>query len=136
MNRTKYLYNVTDVMEILECSKDHAYKIIKKLNSELIEMGYEVETGKVPSAFFAKKYYGLEPLYKAIDEMMYGHSFKLNDNDRKILQRAINSSVDEVTEEYSIGKRIEENVRDNMPSISLIEKEVQEQIQRRPRMHR
>ena len=68
--------------------------------------------------------------------MMYGHSFKLNDNDRKILQRAINSSVDEVTEEYSIGKRIEENVRDNMPSISLIEKEVQEQIQRRPRMHR
>ena len=62
MNRTKYLYNVTDVMEILECSKDHAYKIIKKLNSELIEMGYEVETGKgkVPSAFFAKKYYGLE----------------------------------------------------------------------------
>jgi hypothetical protein len=44
--------------------------------------------------------------------------------------------VDEVTEEYSIGKRIEENVRDNIPSISLIEKGVQEQIQRRPRMHR
>ena len=67
---------------------------------------------------------------------LFSSEDKLNDNDRKILQRAINSSVDEVTEEYSIGKRIEENVRDNMPSISLIEKEVQEQIQRRPRMHR
>lgn len=78
----------------------------------------------------------MEPLYKAIDEMMYGHSFKLNDNDRKILQRAINSSVDEVTDEYSIGKRIEEKVRDNMPSITAIEKEVQEQIQRRSRIHR
>ncbi|GEM_PF-6143929 len=60
MNRTKYLYNVLDVMEILECSKDHAYKVIKKVNSELNDMGYEVESGKVPSAFFAKKYYGLE----------------------------------------------------------------------------
>ena len=60
MNRTKYLYNVTDVMEILECSKDHAYKIIKKLNSELIEMGYEVETGKVPRKLFGGKLYGFE----------------------------------------------------------------------------
>ena len=44
MNRTKYLYNVLDVMEILECSKDHAYKVIKKVNSELNDMGYEVES--------------------------------------------------------------------------------------------
>ncbi len=60
MNRTKYLYNVSDVMEILECSRDHAYKVIKKLNMELSDMGYEVESGKVPSAFFAKRFYGLE----------------------------------------------------------------------------
>lgn len=60
MNRTKYLYNVRDVMEILECSRDHAYKVIKKLNCELVTMGYEVESGKVPSAFFSKKYYGLQ----------------------------------------------------------------------------
>ena len=60
MNRTKYLYNAEDIMEILECSKAHAYSVIRKLNAELKEMGYEVETGKVPSAFFAKRFYGME----------------------------------------------------------------------------
>lgn len=35
MNNTKYLLSVKDVMELLECSQDHAYKVIKKLNVEL-----------------------------------------------------------------------------------------------------
>ena len=120
---------------------DAGKKIIDDAKEEIVQTVYQKIMhdimGFVETYIFGSiKRHLVEPLYKAIDEMMYGHSFKLNDNDRKILQRAINSSVDEVTEEYSIGKRIEENVRDNMPSISLIEKEVQEQIQRRPRMHR
>ena len=120
---------------------DAGKKIIDDAKEEIVQTVYQKIMhdimGFVETYIFGSiKRHLVEPLYKAIDEMMYGHSFKLNDNDRKILKRAINSSVDEVTEEYSIGKRIEENVRDNMPSISLIEKEVQEQIQRRPRMHR
>lgn len=60
MNSTKYLLSVRDVMEVLECSQDHAYKVIKRLNNELSAKGFETETGKVPRKFFAEKYYGLE----------------------------------------------------------------------------
>ena len=55
MNRTKYLLTADDVKDYLECSRDHAYKVIKKLNLELASMGYEVEAGKVPRKFFAEK---------------------------------------------------------------------------------
>ena len=58
MGRTKYLYDKDDVMEILGCSQDHAYKVIRKLNDELKKQGYEVESGKVPKPFFATKYFG------------------------------------------------------------------------------
>ena len=57
MNRTKYLLTADDVKDYLECSRDHAYKVIKKLNLELASMGYEVEAGKVPRKFFAEKFY-------------------------------------------------------------------------------
>lgn len=60
MNRNKYMYNVQDVMGILDCSVDHAYKVIKKLNVELQKEGYMTEAGKVPAPYFAKKFYGYE----------------------------------------------------------------------------
>lgn len=60
MNRTKYLLTADDVKDYLECTRDHAYKVIKKLNLELASMGYEVEAGKVPRKFFAEKFYGFE----------------------------------------------------------------------------
>lgn len=40
MNRTKYLLTADDVKDYLECSRDHAYKVIKKLNLELASMEY------------------------------------------------------------------------------------------------
>lgn len=46
MNRTKYLLTADDVKDYLECSRDHAYKVIKKLNQELASMGYEVEAAR------------------------------------------------------------------------------------------
>lgn len=64
MNRTKYLLTADDVKDYLECSRDHAYKVIKKLNLELASMGYEVEAGKVPRKFFAEKFYGFEASLK------------------------------------------------------------------------
>ena len=60
MNRKKCLLTADDVKDYLECSRDHVYKVIKKLNQELASMGYEVEAGKVPRKFFAEKFYGFE----------------------------------------------------------------------------
>lgn len=137
MKRNKELSEVPEKLLETEAGK----KMIQDTKNEIVQTVYQKITHNIMGfvdiyIFGSIKRHLVEPLYKAIDEMMYGHSFKLNDNDRKILQRAINSSVDEVTDEYSIGKRIEEKVRDNMPSITAIEKEVQEQIQRRSRIHR
>lgn len=64
MKRTKYLLGRDDVMEILECSPNHAYQVIRRLNEELQGMGYEVESGKVPRAFFERKYYGFADMSK------------------------------------------------------------------------
>lgn len=52
-------YTANDVMQMLEISRGHAYKIVKELNKELAEKGFIVVTGKVPKKFFAEHYYGL-----------------------------------------------------------------------------
>ena len=67
----------------------------------------------------------VEPIYKAIDEMMRGHWFQLNDNDKKILTGAIDRTVDRLVDKLDIGSKIEENVCENMPSENQIEQEVQ-----------
>ncbi len=67
----------------------------------------------------------VDPIYRAIDEMMYGHSFKLNDNDKRILTGAIDRTVDRMVDILDIGSKIEDNVRENMPSENQIEQEVQ-----------
>ena len=40
----------------------------------------------------------VEPIYKAINEMMRGHWFQLNDNDKKILTGAIDRTVDRLVD--------------------------------------
>ena len=75
----------------------------------------------------------VEPIYKAIDEMMRGHWFQLNDNDKKILTGAIDRTVDRLVDKLDIGSKIEENVCENMPSENLIEQEVQRIYRRRGR---
>lgn len=67
----------------------------------------------------------VEPIYRAIDEMMHGYLFRLNDNDKKILTGAINKTVDSLVDVLDIGSKIEDNVRENMPSENQIEQEVQ-----------
>ena len=65
------------------------------------------------------------PIYDAIDEMMRGHYFKLNDSDKRILTGAIDRTVDRLVDKLDIGSKIEENVCENMPSENQIEQEVQ-----------
>lgn len=52
-----YMMNANDVADWLQCSKGHAYKVIRELNEELKRMGYVVVAGKIPRAFWEKKFY-------------------------------------------------------------------------------
>lgn len=49
------MYTVDDVVEILKCSKDKAYKVIRGLNQKLIKGGVPKESivsGKVSKKYF------------------------------------------------------------------------------------
>lgn len=46
---------VEDVARELGISKSYAYKIVRKLNEELREMGYMTVTGRVNKKYFQKK---------------------------------------------------------------------------------
>lgn len=56
---TKQIMNVRDVMAVLEVSESKAYGVIRQLNRELAESGFITIPGKVPTAYFEKKVYGV-----------------------------------------------------------------------------
>lgn len=58
MNNNNYLMTADEVANELGVSKGHAYKVIRKLNEELKEEGFVVITGKIPRAYWEKKFYG------------------------------------------------------------------------------
>ena len=55
----KQIMNVKDVMAVLEVSESKAYSILRELNSELKERGFITIPGKVPTAYFEEKVYGI-----------------------------------------------------------------------------
>ncbi len=61
MNKN-YMMNANDVASELGVSKGHAYKMIRKLNEELEASGYIVVSGKIPRAFWEKKFYGYQSI--------------------------------------------------------------------------
>ena len=63
---TNYMMNVNDVAKELGVSKGHAYKLIRKLNEELEASGYIVVSGKVPRAFWEKKFFGYQNTIQAV----------------------------------------------------------------------
>lgn len=60
MANYQYMMNAADVAKELNCSKSHAYKLVKELNKELAEQGYITMAGRIPKAYWAKKMYGYE----------------------------------------------------------------------------
>lgn len=58
--KRNYMMNANDVAEELGVSKGHAYKMIRKLNEELEASGYIVVSGKIPRAFWEKKFFGYQ----------------------------------------------------------------------------
>ncbi len=57
MENKRYL-NVDDVAQYMEISVPMAYKIIRKLNNELLAQGYLVVAGRVSRRYFEQKVYG------------------------------------------------------------------------------
>ena len=48
----KMFLRVADVMEILGVSESYAYKLIRKLNKEMQEMGFQTIQGRIDTKFF------------------------------------------------------------------------------------
>lgn len=60
MANYNYMMSADDVARELNCSKSHAYKLLKELNKELAAQGYITMAGKIPKAYWAKRMYGYE----------------------------------------------------------------------------
>lgn len=58
--KSKYLMDAEDVANELGISRGHAYKVIRQLNEELEKSGFIIVAGKIPRAFWKKKFYGYQ----------------------------------------------------------------------------
>lgn len=56
----KKFLSAEDIASIMEVSKGHAYKIIKRLNDELASKGFIVVAGKVPRKYFEERCYCID----------------------------------------------------------------------------
>lgn len=56
----KQYLTAKEISEAMGVSESKAYGIIRELNKELRAEGYLTVSGKVPMAFFKKKYFGFE----------------------------------------------------------------------------
>lgn len=57
---TNYMMTADEVATELGISKGHAYKMIRQMNEELEKSGFIVVAGKVPRAFWEKKFFGYQ----------------------------------------------------------------------------
>ena len=55
--KENYMMTANEIATELGVSRGHAYKLIRQLNEELEASGYIVVSGKVPRAFWEKKFY-------------------------------------------------------------------------------
>lgn len=56
MVMNKEFLRVEDVQGILEIKKDTAYAVIRKLNQQLKDKGYEIVRGRINKRYFLEKY--------------------------------------------------------------------------------
>ncbi len=57
MAEEKRFLNADDVASVLECSKSHAYQVMRQLNDELAKKGFIVVRGKVNAKYFNERLY-------------------------------------------------------------------------------
>ena len=53
----KYFYTATEVAKMLYVSRSTAYREIRRLNSELEQLGFVTVSGKIPVKFFHERFY-------------------------------------------------------------------------------
>ena len=58
--KSNYMMSAEDVAKELGVSKGKAYKLIRDLNQELVKNGFIVISGKLPRAYWEKKFYGYQ----------------------------------------------------------------------------
>ena len=58
--KSNYMMSADDIAEELGVSKGKAYKLIRDLNQELVKNGFIVISGKLPRAYWEKKFYGYQ----------------------------------------------------------------------------
>jgi hypothetical protein len=58
---TKILITAAEIAEELGTSKAFAYKLIQKMNKELVSNGYYTVSGKVSRQFYKERIYGQDP---------------------------------------------------------------------------
>lgn len=64
----KQYLTAKEIAEAVGVSTGKAYGLIREMNTELKEAGYITISGKVPAAFFKKKYYGFEETESKIND--------------------------------------------------------------------
>ena len=57
---TSYMMTADEVAAELGISNGHAYKMIRQMNKELEKAGFIVVAGKIPRAFWEKKFFGYQ----------------------------------------------------------------------------
>ena len=60
MANYRYMMSADDIAKELNCSRSHAYKLVKSLNQELAAQGYIAMAGCIPRAYWTKKMFGYE----------------------------------------------------------------------------
>lgn len=55
----KIYITANELIDMLGISRAKAYNLIKEMNSELKREGYIVIKGKIPRAYFEKRWYGM-----------------------------------------------------------------------------
>ena len=55
MANYQYMMSADDVARELNCSKSHAYKLVKSMNEELASQGYITMAGRIPERIGRKK---------------------------------------------------------------------------------
>ena len=59
-NEDKIYINAIELSEMLDISLGYAYKIIRRMNSELEKQGFLVIAGKLPRKYFEQHWFGME----------------------------------------------------------------------------
>ena len=74
MQRQNYMITAEEVAESMGISLGYAYKLLRKLNKELADQGYVTVAGKIPRAFWEKKFYGYSQIASKGGEKVWQHT--------------------------------------------------------------